>query len=64
MAVHDFPLLLKLVLLSGGNDGDLDYSRTITITTRFCGEVGTGAIVVLTLLIRKNSVKITLSCGG
>ena len=34
VTVHDFLLLLKLVLLSGGNGGDLDYSCTVTILTR------------------------------
>ena len=34
VTVHDFLLLLKLAILSGGNGGDLDYSRTVAILTK------------------------------
>ena len=67
VTVHDFLLLLglKLVLLSGGNGCDLDYSRTVTIITRLFSEVGTGAAMVPpALLIRGSCVNITSGLGG
>ena len=70
-SVKNILLVLKPILLPGGDRGDLDHSRSSTVIITPRKDVGTGAALVSRLLIRRDGTGVPLRhgrrerlCGG